>query len=309
MKSTAPDAASELFGMLLVMASACLYAVVACMIKFTALPTLIMLQVQAVVESVLGVLACGVVQEKRDLRFSPWLFVRAFVYFLFLVCWFQTLALLPVGDAVTLVSTAPVFTALFAWLLLGERVDGAFFPVLLLNFTGLVLITRPSFVFGGAHPAHGDAHAYAHGTRMALLAAGIGGALPVCTRKLPDVSWTVVNSVGSLLMAGVFAPAGLAFFPQRTAAWETDLRGHAAWLGAACTLGFIALGMQTLGYQRAPAARASVMTACQIPVSYLLQWAFFADPASALGLAGSVMIVGGSAINAFRAQPKTQRVQ
>ena len=48
------------------------------------------------------------VQEKRDLRFSPWLFVRAFVYFLFLVCWFQTLALLPVGDAVTLVSTAPV---------------------------------------------------------------------------------------------------------------------------------------------------------------------------------------------------------
>ena len=43
---------------------------------------------------------------------------------------------------------------------------------------------------------------------MALLAAVVGGALPVCTRKLPEVSWAVVNSVGSLLMAGVFAPVG-----------------------------------------------------------------------------------------------------
>jgi drug/metabolite transporter (DMT)-like permease len=56
--------------------------------------------------------------------------------------------MLQLGDANVLIFTSPVFTALFAWVLLGERMSRVDCACLVLAFLGVVLILRPPFLFG-----------------------------------------------------------------------------------------------------------------------------------------------------------------
>jgi drug/metabolite transporter (DMT)-like permease len=66
-------------------------------------------------------------------------------------CTFYALgeASLPLGDAVTLLNTTPIFLALLAPVLLGERGGRRVFFALPPSVAGLVLIVRPQFLFHG----------------------------------------------------------------------------------------------------------------------------------------------------------------
>ncbi|EOD18570.1 hypothetical protein EMIHUDRAFT_243732 [Emiliania huxleyi CCMP1516] len=55
---------------------------------------------------------------------SGWLVLRAFLYWVFLCCWWLALEAMPLGDATTVVYIAPVFTALHARLLRAAVVAG-----------------------------------------------------------------------------------------------------------------------------------------------------------------------------------------
>lgn len=51
---------------------------------------------------------------------------------------------LPLGDAVTVLNTSPVFVALLAWPLLGERVPRAVAIAIAVSFAGVVAVAQPS---------------------------------------------------------------------------------------------------------------------------------------------------------------------
>merc|ERR1711957_925509 len=57
------------------------------------------------------------------------------------------------------------------------------------------------------------------------------------------------------------------------------------------------LGLQTYGYQRESAARASVMTFLEIPFSYVLQFLMFGDLLSPLEGLGMLLVVSSGLIN------------
>jgi DME family drug/metabolite transporter len=61
---------------------------------------------------------------------------------LFQACWVYTMSLIDVGVATVLNYTAPAWTALFAWPLLGERIDRRKGLALLLTAAGVALIVR-----------------------------------------------------------------------------------------------------------------------------------------------------------------------
>ncbi|HEY9013764.1 MAG TPA: DMT family transporter, partial [Gemmatimonadales bacterium] len=63
------------------------------------------------------------------------------------MCTFYALASsrIALGDAATLGATAPIFVALLAPRLLGERHDGRVAFAVVLGFTGIVAVLRPSF--------------------------------------------------------------------------------------------------------------------------------------------------------------------
>ena len=166
-----------------------------------------------------------------------WLVLRALLYWGFLACWWLALTSMPIGDATTIVYTGPIWTATFARLLLGERIDWSFYPIVALDAIGLLFITQPSFLFGRAPSAaiaadDGSTDGstdYMLGAASALVSAVIAGLLPVCTRKSKECLWTAVNHVSSALSALVFTPAAfVVWFCIDPTATSTSADGLAA---------------------------------------------------------------------------------
>lgn len=60
-------------------------------------------------------------------------------------CNFYALSIIPIGEGMTLNKTAPFFTVLFSWLLLGERMKARQFVMLIVAFLGAALVMKPGF--------------------------------------------------------------------------------------------------------------------------------------------------------------------
>lgn len=320
-----PPPRESLVAIALVTTAALLFGVVAAFVKAAALPTLVMLQCRSVIEWLVGVGVALVLHHRAApatrtslwlLLLGPphlrgWLVLRSFFYWGFLCCWWYALSSVPIGDATTIVYCGPVFTAIFARVFLGERIDRSFYPVVALDAAGVVLITQPSFLFGriAGAPAE-ESVAYMLGACGALAAAVCGGLLPVLTRHSKAASWTAVNHVSALVSAAVVTPLAFAlWFRIDAGAWSAALESAAALATAAgvrpvlCLLGatgtgYVALALQTRGYQLAHAAtKASLMNLLEIPFAYLVQYVVFGDAVGPLGLAGVALVAAGSACN------------
>ncbi|WP_415396737.1 DMT family transporter [Sulfurimonas sp. CS5] len=72
------------------------------------------------------------------------LFFRGFMGFSALLAYFYNIANIPLGDAVTFSKTAPIFTAIFAWFFLKEKLSASAWLAVFIGFGGILLITQPS---------------------------------------------------------------------------------------------------------------------------------------------------------------------
>ena len=90
--------------------------------------------------------------EKLALFFgcSPGLVVRGVAYYVFLMCWYLSVDMMPVGDAVALAYSSPALIVPLCWLALGEPVPAHFPLLFLFCFGGVVLVAQPAGWFGGA---------------------------------------------------------------------------------------------------------------------------------------------------------------
>ena len=65
-------------------------------------------------------------------------------------------------------------------------------------------------------------------------------------------------------------------------------------------IGFVGLGLQTYGYQREKASRASVMNFIEIPFAYLLQDLMFHRRPNWRGIIGIVLVMVSGLLNVIR---------
>lgn len=72
------------------------------------------------------------------------LLFRGIMGFLALLAYFYNVANIPLGDAMTYSKTAPIFTAVFAWFFLKERLSFISWVAVFVGFIGIVLIAQPS---------------------------------------------------------------------------------------------------------------------------------------------------------------------
>ncbi|MBI9081228.1 MAG: DMT family transporter [Pseudodesulfovibrio sp.] len=77
------------------------------------------------------------------------LFVRGTVGFVALFAEFYAIVHLPLADAIVILFTHPVVVALLAWLLLGERLGLPGLLAIGISLTGVAVVCRPGFLFGG----------------------------------------------------------------------------------------------------------------------------------------------------------------
>lgn len=246
-------------------------------------------------------------------RLWPWLTLRALLYGGFNFFWWQALTSMPIGDATSIVYTGQIFTALFAFMFLGESIHWSLVIVIAMDLVGLVLITQPSFVFPASGAAAGAS--YWVGAISALMAAVVSGLLPVTTRLCKECFWTAVNTVSSMLTAAIWAPlffviwyaidhtaydqstAGFAHLNDKWYEPTTGVLGPLPCLIGATLFGFLGLGLQTMGYQRTEVTTVSVMSVMEIPFAYVLQYNIFGQAVTKLGMMGVALIMGGTLLN------------
>ena len=98
--------------------------------------------------NVFGVALVGYAVYKRPMKQAggkPWLlFFRGFMGFVALLAFFYNIAHIPLGDAMTFSKTSPIFTAIFAWMFLEERMSKTGWFAVFVGFVGIVFITQPT---------------------------------------------------------------------------------------------------------------------------------------------------------------------
>ena len=98
--------------------------------------------------NVAGVILIGLAILKQPLQSKggkPFLlFFRGFMGFSALLAFFYNIAHIPLGDAMTFSKTSPIFTAIFAWMFLNEKLSIKAWGAVGIGFVGIVLITQPT---------------------------------------------------------------------------------------------------------------------------------------------------------------------
>ncbi len=98
--------------------------------------------------NIAGVLLIGIAVMRDPLvqkGGKPWLlFFRGFMGFSALLAFFYNIAHISLGDAMTFSKTSPIFTAIFAWMFLNERLSLKAWGAIGIGFIGILLITQPS---------------------------------------------------------------------------------------------------------------------------------------------------------------------
>jgi len=226
---------------------------------------------------------------------SPWghqrglLLLRGMFGFLGLLCVFYSLTHLPLAEATVIQYLHPVFTGILAALVLGERGGRTLTFGVVLSLVGVAAVAKPAALWAGGSTLPPLA-----------LAAALGGAFfsacaYVLVRRLAATEHPLVIVFYFPLVA---APAALpAVIPIWV--WPEGFE----WLlllgvGIATQVGQV---MLTRGLQHETAGRATALSYLQVAFAALWGALFFGELPDVWTGAGALLILGGTAIAAFRA--------
>ncbi len=98
--------------------------------------------------NVFGVLIVGFAVLRSPMKHvggKPFLLLfRGFMGFSALLAFFYNIAHISLGDAMTFSKTSPIFTALFAWAFLSEKLSSKGWIAVFIGFIGILFITQPN---------------------------------------------------------------------------------------------------------------------------------------------------------------------
>lgn len=189
---------------------------------------------------------------------------------------FLTISYLPLADALALAFLYPMITVALAALVLGERVDGRRWLVVLVGFVGAVVIIRPGL--GVFHPA----------SLLGLLTSFVFAGFIILTRKLAGTAPPAVILVWGTLVGAVLTTSLV------PVVWVTPTLAD---LGMMLCMGVIGAAGHLLLLKAYELARASVLA----PLGYVemvgavaVGWIAFGElPDGATWLGMAIIVVSG----------------
>lgn len=214
---------------------------------------------------------------RRDL-----LLLRAVLGFTALSCLYYALVHLPLADATTIQYTNPVWTALLATWYLGERIDRREAVLVLASLAGVVLIARPSALFGSGTGLPPFA------VTVALVGALCSAGAYVTVRKLGATEHPLVIVFHLTLFTVPAAIPGTLLNPV----WPTPFEWLALFgVGLTAQAGQVYL---TRGLQLERAGRATSIGYLQIVFAAIWGALFFREIPDRWSIAGAALIVGST---------------
>lgn len=202
--------------------------------------------------------------------------LRNVLHFAGQYCWFYAVTVLPLATAFALEFTAPIWLALIAALLLGERITASRLGAVALGLVGVLLILRPG------HDAFQPA-------ALVMLAAAIAFAGTAATSKRLTQSaptFTILLWMNLLQLV----------FNAFTADWLSPARIEASQLPAVLMLAIGGLGSHVCtlqAYMHGDAMVVMPLDFLRIPLIAVVGWTFYGEPLDAWVFAGAAVIIAG----------------
>lgn len=206
--------------------------------------------------------------------------------------YFRSLVILGPGRAALVTSTAPIFTLLFAWPLLGEHPG----PLVLLGMA-LTLGGIAWVIWEREHPAQ----AHVEGSMLVGVVAGVLAAVGqaggyvlsklALRTGLDPLSATVIRIVAAA--AGIWLLAAAQRDVRRTLAALRDRRGSAFMVGGAFCGPFLGVTLSLTALQFIEAGVAAAITAIYPVLTLLLSARFHGERLTLRTLAGALVAVAG----------------
>lgn len=195
--------------------------------------------------------------------------------------WFAALTLIPLAQVFALEFTTPVWVALLAALVLGERLTGRRLAVVALGFAGILVITRPGFEAVGL------------GQVLAAASAVFFAGSIVTTKLLGrgDGTWTIMFWMTVMQSAMGLAAAG----------FDGDIAlPSAAALPWVVLIGLTGLGAHlciTSALRHAPAGVVSPMDFLRLPVIAAVGILVYDEALEGAVIAGAALVLAGNLLN------------
>lgn len=231
------------------------------------------------------------------------LLLRCFMGTTGLMLSFYAFRHMPLADASVIIFSTPVFVAIFARVFLKEPCT--LFNVVTINMTllGVVLITRPPFVFGDEVPeAAGDSEKYIDktydiwGPVAAISSTLFGANVYILLRALKNLHFSVImTNFGGIALVYTLIVCG----SIGAVCWPSC--GRDRWLvvilGIFSFLGQILL---TLSLQVEQAGPVAIARCADIVFAFIWQIMFFGEAPNAYSLFGALMVVSSVILTAMK---------
>lgn len=135
------------------------------------------------------------------------LFLRGFFGFLAFTLCYVSYRMIPLADASTIVFSAPVYVSIFACLFLKEECGVFQVATVAITISGVLLISKPTFLFGDQHERQTVVELRMEGTVIALVSSFATALTFVLIRKLQKTPAAVVINAFSVvsIVSGILA--------------------------------------------------------------------------------------------------------
>ena len=208
--------------------------------------------------------------------------LRNVVHYAAQYCWLAALLLIPLAQLVAIEFTMPIWSALLAVALLGERMDRARWLAIALGLAGVVAIVRPSAATLNA------------GQLIALVSAvGFAGSV-VLVKSLTRTDAAVKISFWMLVVQSIIG------LPPALQVWVWPSAAVWGWVTVVSFCGVYAHYCLARAMQHAPATVLVPMDFVRVPLTAGLGWAIYGEAVDAFTVAGVVLILAGNLLNLRR---------
>ena len=225
-----------------------------------------------------------------------WHLMRGIVGVSAMYCYFWALGNMPLTEAFLVKLSSPLFMPILAALWLNEKILRPTIIALLVGFTGVAVVLKPTQLSTGLTSA--DSLPLTVGL-IALAGAMLAALAKVTIRRMgsTESSQTIVFYFGVI--------ATVVSLPAATLNWQA-VESHLWWqimlLGIVATLGQLAL---TRAYRTAPTGSVGVYAYSAVVYGALMGWFFWDEiPASTTWL-GASLIIGSGFINLYKNKKAT----
>jgi drug/metabolite transporter (DMT)-like permease len=201
--------------------------------------------------------------------------VRNLLHFSGQFAWVYAIGVLPLATVFAIEFTMPIWTAVLAMLLLGERLNPTRVVMLMLGLVGVLIILRPGFAF--IHPA-----------ALVMLGGSLAyAATMVATKRL---SATDSPLVVLFYMSIIQMPLGLIpALPD----WVTPTLADVPWIACVGMAGYSAHYCMTRAFRLADATLVVPLDFLRLPLIAMVGVLFYNEPVQLATMLGAAVIFAG----------------